>query len=86
MAPSGAPCPGCIPGGIIPGGRGGWPCCIIRFSMGTTGRRIIGWGGGRNTRITWQTAIVTRLSATRAMHTFTYRSGRTSVSWFMEEY
>jgi hypothetical protein len=31
---------------------GGCPCCIIRFSIGTTGLRIIGWGGGRNTSIT----------------------------------
>ena len=80
MAPSGIPCPGCIPGGSIPGGMGGWPGCIIRFSIETTGRRIIGWGGGRRTRTTWQTAIVIRLKAAKAMHTFTYNSGRTVVS------
>ena len=55
----------------MPGGKGGCPGCIIRFSMGTTGRRIIGWGGGRSTRITWQTAMVIRLIAANAMHTFT---------------
>ena len=80
MAPSGIPCPGCIPGGIIPGGIDVVPCCIIRFSIGTTGRRIIGWGGGRRTRTTWQTAIVIRLKAAKAMHTFTYNAGRTVVS------
>jgi hypothetical protein len=71
MAPSGIPCPCCIPGGIIPGGMGGCAGCIIRFSIGTTGRRIIGWGGGRSTRITWQTAMVIKLNAASAMHTFT---------------
>ena len=70
MAPSGIPCPCCIPGGIIPG-TGGCPCCIIRFSIGTTGRRIIGWGGGRRTKITWHTAMVIRLKAAKAMHTLT---------------
>ena len=71
MAPSGIPCPGCIPGGIIPGGIDVVPCGIIRFSIGTAGRRPIGWGGGRRTKITWQTAIVIRLNAASAMHTFT---------------
>jgi len=55
----------------MPGGNGGWPCCIIRFSIGTTGRRIIGWGGGRNTRIIWHTAMVIKLNAARAIQTFT---------------
>jgi hypothetical protein len=50
---------------------GGCAGCIIRFSIGTTGRRIIGWGGGRSTRITWQTAMVIKLNAASAMHTFT---------------
>jgi hypothetical protein len=50
---------------------GGCPCCIIRFSIGTTDRRIIGWGGGRNTRITWHTAMVTKLNATNAIQIFT---------------
>jgi len=71
MVPSGIPCPGCIPEGIIPGGMGGWPGCIIRFSIGTTGRRIIGWGGGRNTRMTWQTAMVAKLKAANAIQIFT---------------
>jgi len=71
MAPSGIPCPGGIPEGIMPGGNGGWPCCIIRFSIGTTDRRIIGWGGGRNTRITWHTAMVTKLNAANAIQIFT---------------
>ena len=48
--------------------------------MGTTGRRIIGWGGGRRTNMTWHTAIVIRLKAAKAMQTFTYNSGRTVVS------
>jgi hypothetical protein len=50
---------------------GGWPGCIMRFSIGTTGRRITGWGGGRKTKITWHTAMVIRLKAAKAMHTFT---------------
>ena len=70
-APSGAPGPCGPPGGIIPGGNGGIPCCIIRFSIGTTGRRMMGCWGGRVTWMTWQMAMVTRLNAASAMQTFT---------------
>lgn len=64
----------------MPGGMGGisFRMIGIRFSMGTTGRRVTTWLP-RLTNITIQTAMVIRLATANPMKIFTIGSGRTVV-------